>query len=868
MVKNKAIKDYFKCFAICGALSAVFMFIVTLMGDGILLYAGDFNQQQIPFNYYIAKYLQSGGGTYSWETDIGSGFLNSYSFYTLGSPFFWIVSMVPAKWFPYLMYPLLVLKFAVMGGGVQLWAKRYFKNDTQTLIVALLYVCSGYSLVNLFFNHFLDVVALFPYMMWALDKAVLDNKKGCFAVAVAFNFLVNYFFFVGEVVFLAIYVLVNVLCETYKINAKKFFRLGFESLLGCAMGCALALPAFISLAGSPRTSALISGWEMYLYTYAQQYLAILFSAFFAPDRCFANDLWTTANVQWRSMSVYIVGFSMSGVLTYIINRKGERQDPWKNIFLFCVVAAFVPLLNSAFTFFNRSYYARWYYMPLLIMCAMTVKALDEDKDKVTSILKKIMLVAVIVFAIFAFAPTVRDGEKAYGLTGNVTTLGAIFAPTFLCGLKTLSTMRLRKTRDDKAFWSSLLSCVLFCGMLFGFIHTYLSAQYAPNAYYMPSSIDSMALEEDMPEYDVDYRMDTYSAMKSNIGLWTGISNVKAFNSTVEPSLLTFYGTLGFDRGTRLEISVQHPALYTFLNVRYTHYYNQEYRAAATSRDALLHNADKYIRDDEWETEDAYISMFQMEQTDYLDYYATMDGYNIYENKYYAGMGFVFDEYITMSEFKELTREQKEYALLKCAILADEDEERYKDYFSGKLDIENTQFTYDAFVDDATSLKAKSAYSFQTDNRGFSAKMFVPDEKVVVFSVPYSENWNIRANGEEIEYIEVDGGMMGLILPAGECDIRADYESKGAKLSFALTGIAWILFAIYFIVASFMKSAPEEEDSLKAGDPDDDITAAALAALDEMTSAQTKKDVPEQPGEPEGAEQKEEVNADASEQTEG
>lgn len=825
MVKNNGIKDYFKCFVLCGALSAVFLFVVTLMGNGVFLYAGDFNQQQIPFNYYISRYLQSGGGTYSWETDIGSGFLTSYSFYTLGSPFYWIVSMVPAKWFPYLMYPLLVLKFAVMGGGVQLWARRYFKDNTQTLLAALLYVCSGYSLVNIFFNHFLDAVALFPYLMWALDKAVLDNKKGCFAAAVAFNFLVNYFFFVGEVVFLVIYVLVNVRSEIYRIDAKKFIRLGFESLLGCAMGCALALPSFISLASNPRTSSLISGWGVYLYTYAQQYLAILSSAFLAPDRCFANDMWTTAKVKWTSMSVYIVGFSLSGVLAYVINRKGIKSDPWKNLFLFCAVAAFVPFLNAAFTFFNSSYYARWYYMPLMIMCAMTVKALDEDKERVVSILKKILLTTVAVLIIFAFTPTIRDGEKTYGLTKNIKTLSAVFAPTLLCGLATLSTIRIRKALDDKTFWSRMLSCTVFCGMLFGFFHTYLSVQDKANAYYMPASIDAMALGEDMPEYDVDYRMDTYSAIRSNIGLWTGISNVKAFNSTVEPSLLTFYENFGFNRGTRLEISVNHPALYTFLNVRYTHYYNQEYRAGASRRDSLLSNADKYTQDDNWETEDAYLSMFQMEEADYLAYYAAMDGYSIYENKYYAGMGFVFDKYLTLSAFKELSREQKEYALLKCVILQDDDEELYKDYFSGKLDVKSEQFTYDAFIADASYLKDKSSDEFKTDSYGFRARMNVDKEAIAVFSVPYSENWTICVNGRECEYLEADGGMLGLILPAGECDIRADYEPKAAKEAVWITVLAWIVYSIYLAIASRFKSCNDNADNgLHTGNPNDSIDA--------------------------------------------
>ena len=106
-------QGFFKAFALSAIVAILMMVVKVVMGEGIMFYAGDFNAQQIPFNYYVTEYLQNGGGTFSWQTDLGSSFINSYSFYVLGSPFYWLVSWVPASIFPYLMYPLLVLKFAV-----------------------------------------------------------------------------------------------------------------------------------------------------------------------------------------------------------------------------------------------------------------------------------------------------------------------------------------------------------------------------------------------------------------------------------------------------------------------------------------------------------------------------------------------------------------------------------------------------------------------------------------------------------------------------------------------------------------------------------------------------------------------------------
>lgn len=96
------------------------------------------------------------------------------------------------------MVPMLCLKFAVAGGGAYLWMRRWVKDERWSMVGACLYAFSGFTVYNVFFNHFLDVVALFPYMLKALDDAVLDRRHGAFPFWVAVNLLNNYFFLPGR----------------------------------------------------------------------------------------------------------------------------------------------------------------------------------------------------------------------------------------------------------------------------------------------------------------------------------------------------------------------------------------------------------------------------------------------------------------------------------------------------------------------------------------------------------------------------------------------------------------------------------------------------------------------------------------------
>lgn len=66
------------------------------------------------------------------------------------------------------------------------------------MLGACLYALSGFAVYNVFFNHFVDVVALFPYLLWALDEAMYNKRHGLFAFWAAVNLLNNYFFLPGR----------------------------------------------------------------------------------------------------------------------------------------------------------------------------------------------------------------------------------------------------------------------------------------------------------------------------------------------------------------------------------------------------------------------------------------------------------------------------------------------------------------------------------------------------------------------------------------------------------------------------------------------------------------------------------------------
>ena len=56
----------------------------------------------------------------------------------------------------------------------------------------------------------------------------------------------------------------------------------------------------------------------------------------------------------------------------------------------------------------------------------------------------------------------------------------------------------------------------------------------------------------------------------------------------------------------------------------------------------------------------------------FEFYKDIDGVNVFKNKHDVSLGYVYDKYITESDFRQLDRLEREQALLQAAVLADDE----------------------------------------------------------------------------------------------------------------------------------------------------------------------------------------------------
>ena len=758
---------------LCALTAALIFLPFYLLDGGFFHYAGDFNSQQISFYRYMNGFLKGAGypagyggvkNTFSWATDLGSGTMNAYSFYLYGSPFFWFSLLFPQNWLPYLMVPLLVLKFAVAGGGAYLYLRRYVKDPNFAVLGAALYAFSGWGLYNIFFNHFIDVLALFPWMLWALDETIYEHRHGWFAFWVAVNLLNNYFFFVGQVLFLVIYFVCKLSAGEFRLTPRLFGQLAFESLLGVALGFVVLWPTVFSVLQNPRTIDLSSGWGFLTYSKPQQYLAILLSWVLPPDSPYMTSIWSEGIIKWTSMTAYLPLCSLAGAMAYWRARKGDSK---KRIVATCAIFALVPVLNSAFYALNSSYYARWYYMPVLILCAMTASALespDISADELDAPVRGIGWLMVATLA-FALVP-VQDGDTKEWSLGVLQNPGQ-YAAVLSFGIGGLILYRLlcRRWRGSQAFARRMTAVVLAFACAFSMVHIGIGkfGQWHTDSDLVEQYTSAIKLKDDLPEGD--WRVDTYKT-HDNLGLWLDKSSLQYFGSTAAPSILSFYPALGVKRDVRSEPDISNYALRGLLSVKY-----------------LITTPEK--------------------QEDFLDaaddgwsYYDTKDGFMLYENENYVPMGFTYDYYITEESYETTVKNTRANLLMRALVLSEEDAETYGKYLEKLPEAKLDDLWYDTYVSDCADRRASACSSFQMTNSGFHAEITLKKDDLVFFSVPYDDGFTAYVNGEETDVIRVDEGLMAVLAPAGENTIDFVYQADGYSLASKVSLAALAAFALY------------------------------------------------------------------------
>ncbi|MDR0918934.1 MAG: YfhO family protein [Oscillospiraceae bacterium] len=838
------------------------MFLICLpdiiMAKGYFYFYGDYNLVEMPFYIDAHRAIRSGQTAWDFTNGLGSDFIGMYSYYCITSPFFWLTIPFPTSFVPFLFPYLMCFKIALSGVFAYLYIKRFVKSQNACLIGSFLYAFSGFQANNLFYPDFAEVFTFFPLLLIALEELIQNNKKGWFALTVMLSAVLNYYFFSAEIVFCIIYFCVrcnifvlirNLAAKLSKIGKtsfikielepveadnkdfpvtwKKFFSIVIEGLAGVLMAGFVLMPTLIHLSSNNRLSERLYGNDWLFFTQANVFTEIIRTMFMMPDMP-AYPLLFDGDQKWSSTAIFLPLFGMIGVIAFIKNHKKHWLTKISTV---CLIFALIPILNSSFNLFmGHVHYARWFYMPILLLCVMTAYAVQELREEYYSLgvtdskqnedsimvgvfpepvkdsyksAFKITAFVLLIFSLIAYIPVQfqeaiksKDEKEllsdiAEGSTSTIVkSVWGEFAPDLtaymLCLLFVVVTYILlyncviKKKRTGRALlYLTALCCAVTMGINFYRVYSF------PKDTYILSSIKG---EISLPDEGY-YRTNTNDDFK-NFHLFWENSGINIFHNTANSSLYDFYYDFDLAQSTQhLSPNTDFYAVNGLLSVKY------------------------YL-----ENKDAKLSLADFSQLERklpgFEKTGTQAEYDVYENKNYVPIGFAYDYYITeetiddykeeheKDEFDEDRYEDNEEqmsvatvnALMNSMLLSEEQIEKYSDII--KPMPENLYADdRDLYVKACEERRSMSCYSFEYDTKGFEAKINLDKSRLVFFSIPYSEGWNATVNGKPAEIEIVDSGLMAVKVPQGETVIRFRYSTPGLEDGILMSFGGLILFII-------------------------------------------------------------------------
>ncbi len=443
--------------------------------------------------------------------------------------------------------------------------------------------------------------------------------------------------------------------------------------------------------------------------------------------------------------------------------------------------ALVPVLNSAFYTLNSSYYARWYYMPILVMALVTGRMLEYNTRRFCS---SLLIVGgiTLAYSLFGLVPNKVDGVTVIGLADN----SALFWLTILTALIGLAVgyLWLSKFKGRPHGSRILMSFICVFSIVYGVIHlaTGKIPQLENDSSYKALNYDAMAVDI-LSEDEEFYRVDSYDAPDNN-SIFMDLNGIQTFNSVVSPSILEFYPSVGVKRDVSSKPEWENFALRPLLSVKY-----------------LMVPIEK---EDEFKTDNLMYG---------LKHYKTVEPYSIYINELFLPMGIVTDEYITTQSYESVQESERSNLLLKGVVLTNEQITKYSSYLTELPAQQLEQRSFDDMKADVQSLTTTD--NFTDTGNGFVADITLDKTSMVMFSIPYDKGFKAFINGEITEIENVNGGLSGILVPSGQHEIIFEYETPYLSLSTLLCFIGIILYIIYFILDRISLSARYKKTSSTA-----------------------------------------------------
>lgn len=760
-MRLKANNNYTKVFFVASVMALCIILPVMLANNGNLYLIGDYMTQQIPFIRECRRMLRTGAPFWSSNTLFGANFLGSYAFYNYGSPFYWPLYLIPESMTGVGLSIMFVIRHAVAALTSYVYLKRYSQNHHLVFIGSLAYAFSSFTMDATYYLHFIDVIAVFPLLMYLVDEALENRKKVLFALVVMLNAMINYYFFFSTSVFFLIYLVFKVWLDNKKYTVKDAARCVVYYGIGALASMFILLPAAMTLLETYKATNSFSGILSRGFGNIPQVIILLINMVLPSDGIMGSAIGFNYS-QFNSNAAFLPFF---GAVFFFMAVKKKKSSVWYyRLMKFLLVLTLLPFANGIFSFFTNSSYTRWWYAFVLISALTSIKIIEEKPTsddfkrcaKNITVISASILGGLAVIKIF-FAYILKDYEFRFMPEAGIN---------YLKNTGMLSEFSTEDLRYLIAFL--LMSCASYIPLWLFFRKgkVFNAKKALPVVAIICVFTYSFYLVNETGILKSDYSND-YK------GSDTAVSEEVSYTSR------TYY----YCSFANYPSIANEPGITTFHSLK-SHSSAEFCRLAGYGN--TLHSFDKRYFDSP-----AIQTVLSIEKL------VDKNG-NESKTPYYSPFGYSYSFYVLDDGF-DYTKNKAENnsrieLMTKACIVDEETAKKIKNVAVLLTDTSNIDWK-SACEENNNS----AARDFVVNSEGFTATSNGNKERLIYFSIPHDRGWKAYVNGKEKEILTLNGGMMGIIVPEGESEIVFTFTTPGLSAGIIISTVSLVSLGILAII---------------------------------------------------------------------
>lgn len=551
-------------------------------------------------------------------------------------PFNWIAAAFPAGYIE-LGYTIATLLRFYCGGVAFLALMRYSGLKVfSSVFGAAAYTFCGYSMVTALVQaDFLMNLYLFPLLVITVEMIYKGRSPAFFSLATGLCLVSNFYCAYMSAISIILYILLRYFAyrefslKDYAASTGRFVLYGF---IGLCIGGIQFIPDFAALSGASTESATDRSGLLFDKGY---YMHI------------GEKLVGIGNVKPPA----IIGWTLVVIMLLAIAVAGIRLKKTPLIMTLILLAGtMIPAVCSMYNGFGYPA-QRWYYA-LELFAAWTAAAELEES--------RLLRRAGFARAVCAFALTVYlTLGMNYMFHLGLGRRALIFMAAHLAGgaAFVLLLIHIRREGQLRSFSKAMIIVIFVCSMSASWTVAFDDNR---SAFFRNNKVNKLLKESTqragaMIEDDSFYRIDQVDSilyrhrvkLPPNETLWWQTRSIYGYNSRVPSDLLEFNRLVGNNYGYSKRVAVISNDNRTGLD----YLYGVKYFLGDDPKNGKT-GSDEYAG-------------YGFEE------YQTLDGVNVARSRFDVSLGYVFDKYMSKSEYEKLSFAEREQALLQAVILPDD-----------------------------------------------------------------------------------------------------------------------------------------------------------------------------------------------------